>query len=100
MENSDRPQQSAQVLDLLRSLGWKVNLQESDLTPSQEFVHLGILFRTHFNLVCLTPKRLDKILTLAYQTLLSGSASPRQHKRLLGMLQAASELIPLGRCTL
>ena len=92
--------QSAQVLDLLRSLGWKVNLQKSDLTPSQEFVHLGMLFRTHLNLVCLTPKRLDKILTLANQTLLSGAASPRELQRLLGMLQAASELIPLGRCTL
>nr|KAG5685331.1 hypothetical protein BaRGS_003222 [Batillaria attramentaria] len=32
-----------ELSDFLKSLGWIVNLEKSDLTPSQDFVHLGVL---------------------------------------------------------
>ena len=40
----------------IRSLGFKVNLEKSELVPSKTFVHLGIMFQTHLNRVSLTPK--------------------------------------------
>ena len=46
---------------LLR-LGWLVNLSKSDLSPSQEFCHLGMQFRTVPATVELTIKRRDKLL--------------------------------------
>lgn len=85
------------LLGLMRSLGWIVNLEKSDLVPSQTFIHLGMLFRTADNRVSLSPKRVDKILTFVTDVLQSDSISARRFLSLLGMMNAATDLLVLGR---
>lgn len=81
----------------LRSLGWMINDTKSDLTPSQEFVHLGMCFRTQINLVCLPQKRLDKLLSAVHEICSRRVASARQLHSVLGLCSAAADLVPLGR---
>lgn len=91
---------SHQLISVLVSLGWKINYEKSDLTPSQEFVHLGMFFRTQLNRVCLTNKRRQKILDLGSDLLHLQATTPRVLQSFVGMAQAAAELIPMGRATL
>nr|KAG5703999.1 hypothetical protein BaRGS_032088 [Batillaria attramentaria] len=50
------------LLDLLRTLGFLVNSEKSDLLPSQRFTHLGMAFATDVNRASLPQKRIDAIL--------------------------------------
>lgn len=50
------------LLSFIRSLGFKVNLEKSELVPSQTVVHLGMRFQKHLNRVSLTSKRIQVIL--------------------------------------
>jgi hypothetical protein len=88
------------LLDILAYLGWKVNLEKSDLTPSQDFVHLGMHFVTHLNQVKLTDKRIDKLMSSILALELKSQTTPRELQSIIGMCQAAAELIPLGLATL
>nr|KAG5695291.1 hypothetical protein BaRGS_028226 [Batillaria attramentaria] len=49
-------------LSLLRNLGFLVNLDKSDLLPSQKCLHLGMFFETDANRISLPQKRIDAIL--------------------------------------
>ncbi len=100
MKHSCRDQLSRDK-DILQSvlfrLGFIQNLEKSDLTPSQKFQHLGLVFDTVKNLVTLPSKRIDSILQSAASLQISQSASPRQVSRLIGLGISAVDAIPLGR---
>jgi hypothetical protein len=88
------------MLETLRTLGWMVNIQKSDLEPSQDFVHLGMRFQTDKNLVSLTERRCGKLWEAVTGLLQKDCFTPRDMHSVLGMCSAAAELIQLGRVQL
>lgn len=84
------------LLSLIRSLGFKVNLKKSELVPSQTFGHLGMRFQKHLNRVSLTPKRIQVILDAVQVAQKSQSLSAKQFLTLLGLFNAAANLVKLG----
>lgn len=88
------------LLSLLEELGFIVNREKSDLTPSRTFVHLGMLFCTEENRVSLPEKRIASIIECVDATLNSPSSTARHWLRLLGLTNAAAELLPYGRLSL
>lgn len=85
------------LLQLLSDLGFLVNMGKSDLTPSQDFIHLGMHFLTHKNRVKLPEKRVGPILDCVSMILASQASTARQWLRLLGLLNAAADIITDGR---
>jgi hypothetical protein len=85
------------LLQRLEELGFLINRLKSDLTPSQDFVHLGMHFRTDLALVKLPEKRVTKLLTAVQQMLAMTSTTPRHISKVIGLCAAAADLIPLGR---
>lgn len=85
------------LLNLLIELGFIVNMEKSDLTPQRSFIHLGMQFQTQENLVRLPEKRIVSILECVQSTLDNRDSSARHWLRLLGLANAAAELIPQGR---
>ena len=89
--------QTAQVRALAASLGFVINLEKSELTPSQKFQFLGMVFDTRLMTVRPTPARLDHLSTLLATLSSRVSASARQLVSLLGQMESLSSLLPLGR---
>lgn len=85
------------LLNLLRELGFLVNLEKSDLTPDKSFIHLGMEFHTDRNLVRLPEKRIVPVLECVESILNSPSSTARHWLRLIGLANAAAELLPDGR---
>ena len=81
----------------LQRLGWLVNLEKSDLIPSQVFSHLGMLFRTLPATVELTAKRRNKLLTAVRQLQTQTLTTPREIAMVIGLCSSAAELVPSGR---
>lgn len=88
------------LLEVLAYLGWKVNVEKSDLMPFQDFVHLGMHFLTHLNLVKVKNKRADKIVATILELEIKSETTPREIQSVIGMCQAAEELLPLGLASL
>ena len=84
------------LLGLLHSLGLQVNHLKSDLNPSADFVHLGMHFLTHLDLVMPSDKRVDNLVELASEFLQLTHASPRQLHRLIGKRVSVAELVHHG----
>ena len=87
------------ALRVLGQLGWLVNLEKSDLTPSRDMIYLGIWFQTDLALATITPQRQARILALAGQGLVS-SLTVHQWQVLLGHLTSAQDLTIRGRLLL
>lgn len=88
------------LLTHLDKLGWLINRSKSDLEPAQDFCHLGMRFNTVENRVGLTDKRIGKILDTITSFLDADQKSARQWLQLLGLLNAAADLVRLGRLAL
>ena len=84
-------------LDLARSLGFRPNLQKSDLTPSQQFVFLGMDFDTISMTVAPSQDRLHRLSVLLSRLETQEFASARDLASLLGQMESLSTLLPLGR---
>ena len=85
------------LLHLPYKLGLGVNLAKSDLTPAQDFVYVGVRFRTQAG-VCLPPPDRVKSARGAIRHLLRvWVASARLWLSLLGILSSLEKLVPLGR---
>ncbi|XP_063982734.1 uncharacterized protein LOC135165400 [Diachasmimorpha longicaudata] len=89
--------QVLEILDFLRSLGWIVNAKKSTVTPNHRIEFLGIIWDTRLNEMVLPTDKKAKILTLLGKMLKSGTWSWRSAASLLGMLNFASTVNPLGR---
>jgi hypothetical protein len=84
------------LLRLLTSLGFKVNLQKSDLAPAQSFSHLGMFFQTVPYTVAPCQKRIDKIIALVHELSQARSTTPRKLQSLVGCLVSVADLVHLG----
>ena len=88
------------ILELLKSLGWIVNLKKSRLTPSQTFEYLGLSFDTRKATVRpadhLVLKASEKVTRLRS----SLTTSPREIQSALGLFNFMADYARLGRLKL
>ena len=84
-------------LSLINSLGLIINYEKSDLVPAQVFTFIGMEFLTHINIVRVPQTRQMKILETVRRFSQKTSVSARDFLSLLGQLNAAADLVMLGR---
>ena len=78
-------------------LGLIPNPQKSELIPTKEFTFVGMMFRTEPGIVQVPPARIESLLESIQLVLNKTSVSARSMLSLLGSLNAAADLINLGR---
>ena len=83
--------------EIIQNVGLIPNRDKSDLVPSQTFTYVGMFFRTKLGLVSVPPPRVDALLLLVAKVLTMSQLSARAFLSLLGVLNAAADLVPLGR---
>ena len=88
---------TAYLLALLRQLGLGVNLEKSDLAPSQDFVYVGVRFKTSGGVLCPPPDQLEAMYGVCSQLLRDWVAPACRWLSLLGVLSSLEKLVPLGR---
>ena len=79
------------------SLGLLLNPAKSELVPSQNFMFVGINFLTADNVVRVPLPRVQSILNLLTTVMAQSRLSARAFLSLLGVLNAAADLVYLGR---
>ena len=79
------------------SLGFTINLEKSQLTPSQTFTYLGMLFDIRTMQVSPRMKCLEALKTLLMDLRARPAASARQLSSMLGMMESLASLIPQSR---
>ena len=84
------------LLRLLSYLGFMVSTEKSDLQPKQRFEHLGMRFDTVEYTVGLSEKRIVKIKEAITKISTKRLLSRREVTQILGLCQAAADLLPLG----
>ena len=85
------------TLQLITSLGLIINQEKSDLTLSQNFVFIGMEFRTAENIVRVPWDRVQAILQLIPWFQSQKFVSARMFLSLLGKLNATAQFVILGR---
>lgn len=83
-------------LCLLVALGFIVNLEKSNLVPTQSITYIGGLFLLDQSLVLPTPERVQKLQN-ALQILSRGQNTAKDFLHLLGLMASCIELIPNAR---
>ena len=83
--------------EIITSLGLIPNPLKSDLVPSQDFVYAGMRFLTHIGIVRVPEERVNKILVLLFRVLQVQFITAREFLSMLGSLNAAADLVQLGR---
>jgi hypothetical protein len=76
--------------------GWVVNEDKSKLDPSQDFVFVGVRFRTAEGLMSPPQDRIVNIRDLVRQWRRPSSVSAREFLQLLGLLNSAADQVPSG----
>jgi hypothetical protein len=71
--------------------GWIMNEEKSELTPSQDFIFIGIRFCTRVGLMFPPPDRIVKILSA------QKFCQARDFLSLIGLLNSAADQVPHGR---
>ena len=89
--------QTSWLLDIATSLGLVVNLEKSDLSPSQLFQFVGISFDLSSGRAYPAPHRLESLHRVASQFLASQAPSALLWQCLLGHLTSLEKLVPRGR---
>ena len=101
---ADTPDQALEHAELtirvLQHLGWIVNFEKSDLTPSQVFDFIGMHFDTSSFTVAPLPKMRLKVQSVLEHWRASIRVSARDLHRLLGILVFMAALVPRGRLRL
>jgi hypothetical protein len=77
--------------------GWIMNEEKSDLTPSQDFIFIGIRFCTRVGLMFPPPDRIVKILSRVGQLSARKFCQARDFLCLLGLLSSAADKVPHWR---
>ncbi|CAL4093496.1 unnamed protein product [Meganyctiphanes norvegica] len=88
------------ALSLFRKLGFRINLKKSFLSPSQTIEYLGVIFHLDSLTLSLPQAKIRSITSLCLDTLALSHRSRRQLESLIGLLNFASSLVPLGRLRL
>ena len=101
---ADTPEQAqlhAQTtIRVLQFLGWIINFEKSDLTPSQDFQFIGMQFNTRRFTVAPLPKMHLKVQSVHQHWMANPNITARDLHRLLGMLVFMASLVRRGRLRL
>jgi len=84
------------VLAHIKKLGLRLNAKKSVLSPSQKTSFLGVLWDSVAMRACLSPARITSILSAVKRVKLGQLLTVKQFQRLLGLMAAASNVIPCG----
>ena len=85
---------------VLQFLGWIINFEKSDLTPSQDFQFIGMQFNTRRFTVAPLPKMRVKVQSVLQHWMANPNITARDLHRLLGMLVFMASLVRRGRLRL
>ncbi len=84
------------VLAHMEKLGLRLNAKKSVLSPLQRTTFLGVIWDSTSMQARLLPARIESILSAVKRIRLGQSLTVRQFQRLLGLMAAASNVIPVG----
>ena len=88
------------TIKVLQILGWIINFEKSDLTPSQDFQFIGMQFNTRRFTVAPLPKMRVKVQSVHQHWMANPNITARDLHRLLGMLMFMASLVRRGRLRL
>ena len=91
---------SQTIIKVLQFLGWIINFEKSDLTPSQDFQFIGMHFNTRRFTVAPLPKMRIKVQSVLQHWMANPNITARDLHRLLGMLVFMASLVRRGRLRL
>ncbi len=84
------------VLTHMRELGLRLNTKKSVLSPLQRTTYLGVVWDSTMMQACLSPARIESILTAVTRFREGLSFTVKLFQKLLGLMAAASNVIPFG----
>ncbi|KAL1257970.1 hypothetical protein QQF64_011214 [Cirrhinus molitorella] len=84
------------VLARMKELGLRLNAKKSVLSPLQRTTYLGLVWDSTTMQAHLSPARIDSILIAVRRVREGQSLTVKQFQRLLGLMAAASNVIPFG----
>ena len=88
------------TIKVLQFLGWIINFEKSDLTPSQDFQFIGMQFNTRRFTVAPLPKMRVKVQSVHQHWMANPNITARDLHILLGMLVFMALLVRRGRLRL
>ncbi|KAL0183578.1 hypothetical protein M9458_019274, partial [Cirrhinus mrigala] len=84
------------VLAHMKELGLRLNAKKSVLSPLQRTTYLGVVWDSTTMQARLSPARIESILTAVTRVKEGQSLTVKQFQRLLGLMAAASNVVPFG----
>ncbi len=84
------------VLAHMKELGLRLNAKKSVLSPFQRTTYLGVVWDSTTMQARLSPARIESILNTVRRVREGLSLTVKQFQRLLGLMAAASNVIPFG----
>ncbi len=84
------------VLAHMKEFGLRLNAKKSVLSPLWRTTFLGVAWDSTSMQVHLSPVRIESILSAVKSIRLGQSLTVKQFQRLLGVIAAASNVIPVG----
>ena len=90
-------QQTAEILSVVRSLGFLVNEKKSRLVPAQRFEYLGLLFATVPAMVRPADHLVTKAVAMGQPVSPLESITPRGLMRIIGLFNSLADFVPRGR---
>ncbi len=84
------------VLAHMKVLGLRLNPKKSVLSPLQRTTYLGVVWDSTTMQARMSPARIESILTTVRRVKEGQSLTVKQFQRLLGLMAAASNVIPIG----
>ena len=84
------------LVHLVKSLGWIINFEKSDLILTQEIEFLAYKFNLRVGLVFPTQKKIDFLLEKTVTMLKASHISPRKLMSIIGSMASMEKTIPLG----
>ncbi|KAI2646546.1 Transposon Ty3-G Gag-Pol polyprotein [Labeo rohita] len=84
------------VLAHMKALGLRLNAKKSVLSPLQRTTYLGVVWDSTTMQARLSPARIESILTAVKRVKEGRSLTVKQFQQLLGLMAAASNVIPFG----
>ncbi|KAL0177345.1 hypothetical protein M9458_026239, partial [Cirrhinus mrigala] len=84
------------VLAHMKALGLRLNAKKSVLSPLQRTTYLGVVWDSTTMQARLSPARIESILTTVKRVKEGRSLTVKQFQQLLGLMAAASNVIPFG----
>ena len=88
------------TISVLQFLGWIINYEKSDLTPSRDFQFIRMQFNTRQFTVTPQPKMRLKVQSVHQPWMTNSNITARDLHRLLGMLVFMASLVRRGRLRL